>query len=81
MNSSGVRYAVVLAALVAPGSSHQGSTPALHGRLLVYVWDHQGESFIVALDKKTVVNGTAQVVVDNEMYLKGYRYLYCIATP
>jgi outer membrane protein assembly factor BamB len=31
----------------------EGSTPALHGRFLVYVWDHQGESFIVALDKKS----------------------------
>lgn len=31
----------------------EGSTPALHGRFLVYVWDHQGDSFIVALDKKT----------------------------
>ena len=31
----------------------EGSTPALHGRFLVIVWDHQGESFIVALDKRT----------------------------
>jgi outer membrane protein assembly factor BamB len=31
----------------------EGSTPALHGRHLVIVWDHQGESFIVALDKRT----------------------------
>jgi outer membrane protein assembly factor BamB len=31
----------------------EGSTPALHGRFLVLVWDHQGESFIVALDKRT----------------------------
>lgn len=31
----------------------EGSTPALHGRHLVHVWDHQGESFIVALDKTT----------------------------
>ncbi len=31
----------------------EGSTPALHGRFLVHVWDHQGESFIVALDKNT----------------------------
>jgi outer membrane protein assembly factor BamB len=29
----------------------EGSTPALHGRFLVIVWDHQGQSFIVALDK------------------------------
>jgi outer membrane protein assembly factor BamB len=31
----------------------EGSTPALQGRYLVCVWDHQGESFIVALDKRT----------------------------
>lgn len=31
----------------------EGSTPALHGRHLVHVWDHQGDSFIVALDKTT----------------------------
>jgi outer membrane protein assembly factor BamB len=31
----------------------EGSTPALHGNTLVVIWDHQGESFIVALDKQT----------------------------
>jgi outer membrane protein assembly factor BamB len=31
----------------------EGSTPALHGNHLVVVWDHQGESFIIALDKRT----------------------------
>ena len=31
----------------------EGSTPALHGDRLVVVWDHQGESFIVALDTRT----------------------------
>jgi len=31
----------------------EGTTPALHGRYLVVVWDHQGQSFIVALDKGT----------------------------
>src|SRR5262245_49589560 len=31
----------------------EGSSPALHGNLLVVVWDHQGESFITALDKRT----------------------------
>ena len=31
----------------------EGSSPALHGNTLVIVWDHQGESFIVALDKRT----------------------------
>jgi outer membrane protein assembly factor BamB len=31
----------------------EGSTPALHGNRLVIVWDHQGQSFITALDKRT----------------------------
>ena len=31
----------------------EGSTPALFGNMLVVVWDHQGESFIVGLDKRT----------------------------
>jgi outer membrane protein assembly factor BamB len=31
----------------------EGSTPALHKDKLFVVWDHQGESFIVALNKRT----------------------------
>ncbi len=31
----------------------EGSSPALHGDSLVINWDHEGESFITALDKKT----------------------------
>ena len=31
----------------------EGTTPALHGNTLVVVWDHQGGSFIVALNKRT----------------------------
>jgi outer membrane protein assembly factor BamB len=31
----------------------EGSTPVLHGRHLVIVWDHQGDSFITALEKST----------------------------
>jgi outer membrane protein assembly factor BamB len=31
----------------------EGSTPALFGNYLVVVWDHQGESFVAALDKRT----------------------------
>lgn len=31
----------------------EGTSPALHGDTLVVVWDHQGDSFIVALDKNT----------------------------
>src|SRR5438445_6842500 len=31
----------------------EGTTPVLHGNRLVIVWDHQGSSFIVTLDKRT----------------------------
>ena len=31
----------------------EGSSPALHGDTIVVNWDHEGEDFIVALDKKT----------------------------
>lgn len=31
----------------------EGSSPALHGDTLVINWDHEGEDFIVALDKNT----------------------------
>jgi len=31
----------------------EGTTPALHGNRIVLVWDHQGESFITVLDKRT----------------------------
>ena len=31
----------------------EGATPALYGDVLVLTWDHQGPSFIVALDKRT----------------------------
>lgn len=31
----------------------EGSSPALYGDTVVVNWDHEGESFIVALDKKT----------------------------
>jgi outer membrane protein assembly factor BamB len=31
----------------------EGSTPALHGNRLAIVWDHQEESFIAVLDKRT----------------------------
>lgn len=35
------------------GSFGEGSSPALHGDIVVVNWDHEGQSFIVALDKKT----------------------------
>ena len=31
----------------------EGSSPAIYQDTLIVVWDHEGESFIVALDKKT----------------------------
>lgn len=31
----------------------EGSSPALHGDTLVVNWDHEGQSFIVAMDKKS----------------------------
>jgi outer membrane protein assembly factor BamB len=31
----------------------EGSTPALHGNRLIVNWDHQGQSFIAVLDKRT----------------------------
>jgi outer membrane protein assembly factor BamB len=31
----------------------EGSSPALFGKYLVIVWDHQGQSFIAVLDKRT----------------------------
>jgi outer membrane protein assembly factor BamB len=31
----------------------EGSSPALHGETLVIPWDHEGDSFLVALDKKS----------------------------
>ena len=31
----------------------EGSSPALHGDTLIVNWDHQGGSFVVALDKRT----------------------------
>jgi outer membrane protein assembly factor BamB len=31
----------------------EGTTPAIYGNYVVLVWDHQGDSFIVVLDKRT----------------------------
>ncbi len=31
----------------------EGTTPALYGNYVVVVWDHQGQSFVVAFDKRT----------------------------
>lgn len=31
----------------------EGASPAVHGEMLVVNWDHEGEDFVVALDKRT----------------------------
>ena len=31
----------------------EGASPALHGDAIVVVWDHEGQSFVTALDKRT----------------------------
>jgi outer membrane protein assembly factor BamB len=31
----------------------EGSSPALHGNTVVILWDHEGDDFVVALDKRT----------------------------
>lgn len=31
----------------------EGSSPALHGETLIINWDHEGQSFVVAFDKRT----------------------------
>jgi outer membrane protein assembly factor BamB len=35
------------------GAFGEGASPALHGNTIVLTWDHEGQSFIVALDKNT----------------------------
>ena len=35
------------------GGFGEGSTPVLHDDKIVIVWDHQGDSFIAALDKRS----------------------------
>ena len=31
----------------------EGSSPVLYGEMIIVNWDHEGQSFIIALDKKT----------------------------
>ena len=42
-----------LGKMVTRNSFGEGSSPALHGDTIVLTWDHEGQSFIVALDKNT----------------------------
>ncbi|MFQ5720102.1 MAG: PQQ-binding-like beta-propeller repeat protein [Acidobacteriota bacterium] len=55
----------------------EGSSPALHGDTLVINWDHQGQSFVVALDRRTgkqrwkvkrdeVTSWSTPLIVDND---------------
>ena len=49
----------------------EGSTPALHRNHLVVVWDHQGDSFVAALDKRT----------GNELWRRPRKEIDTWATP
>ncbi len=49
----------------------EGTTPALHGNFLVHTWDHQGQSFVVVLDKRT----------GNELWRKNRDEIDTWATP
>jgi len=42
-----------LGKMVTRNSFGEGSSPALHDDTIVLTWDHEGQSFIVALDKNT----------------------------
>jgi len=42
-----------LGLMATKNSFGEGASPALHGDRLVVNWDHEGDSFLVALDKKT----------------------------
>ncbi|HRI11941.1 MAG TPA: PQQ-like beta-propeller repeat protein [Verrucomicrobiota bacterium] len=63
--------------LTTRNSFGEGSSPALHGNTVVVVWDHEGEDFIAAFDKRTgkelwrkpreeSTNWTTPLVVDYE---------------
>jgi outer membrane protein assembly factor BamB len=39
--------------MVTKNSFGEGTSPALHGNTLIVTWDHEGDDFIVALDKRT----------------------------
>lgn len=46
-----VKWSKRLGTMKTRNSFGEGATPLLHGDLLVVPWDHEGESFLVALDK------------------------------
>jgi outer membrane protein assembly factor BamB len=47
-----LRWQTDLGDMATRNSFGEGSSPALYGNTLVVNWDHEGQSFIVALDKK-----------------------------
>jgi len=48
-----VKWAVQLGRMRTKHGHGEGSSPALHGDTLVVNWDHEGQSFLVALNKHT----------------------------
>ena len=48
-----IQWQIDLGDMVVRRGFGEGATPALFGNTLVVLWDHQGDSFIVALDKET----------------------------
>ncbi|MHC5054073.1 MAG: outer membrane protein assembly factor BamB family protein [Planctomycetota bacterium] len=47
------RWQIDLGDMRAKHGHGEGSSPALHGDTLVVNWDHEGDSFVVAFDKRT----------------------------
>jgi len=48
-----IKWSKQLGEMRTRGGFGEGSSPAVHGNTLVVTWDHEGDSFIVAFDKRT----------------------------
>jgi outer membrane protein assembly factor BamB len=48
-----VKWEKDLGDMATRNSFGEGASPALHGNVLVIPWDHEGDDFVVGLDKKT----------------------------
>lgn len=48
-----LKWQIDLGDMITRNGFGEGSSPALYGDVLVVNWDHEGDSFIVALDKRT----------------------------
>jgi outer membrane protein assembly factor BamB len=48
-----IQWSTQLGKMTTRNSFGEGSSPALHGNTLVVNWDHENDSFVVALNKKT----------------------------